>query len=121
MTSSRTAAATMTTTSWDEDPGWGPESPLPRLARADVGFAYDGDLAATSTSRAALSYGPDGTGTSLGFEAVEGTLHGVAGGFVLRHEDVFTAEEVTLSYEVVPGSGTGGLAGIRGGGTAVAR
>ncbi len=120
-TTSRTAAATMTTTSWDEDPGWGPDSPLPRLARADVSFAYEGDLVATSSSRAALSYGPDGTGTSLGFEVVEGSLHGVAGGFVLRHEDVFTTEEVRLTYSIEPGSGTGGLAGITGGGEAIAR
>lgn len=120
MTEPRTAHATMSFTSWDEDPSFGDDAPLPRLATALVAFAYDGDLVATSSSRSALSYGPDGEGSSLGFETVTGTLHGLEGGFVLRHEDVFTGTEVTLTYEIVAGSGTGALAGITGGGTAVA-
>lgn len=110
----------MSFTSWDEVPGWGPDAPLPRLAVATVAFAYAGDLEATSSSRAVLAYGADGTGTSLGFETVTGTLHGVAGSFVLRHEDTFSAEAVTLAYRIVPGSGTGGLEGIRGEGSTVA-
>ncbi len=115
-----TANAKMSFSSWDEDPAWGDDAPLPRLARALVAFGYEGDLAAISTCRYTLSYGPDGRGTALGFEAVEGSLEGRAGGFVLRHEASFTATGVDVSFTIVPGSGTGDLAGISGSGTVTA-
>lgn len=119
-TSTRSANATMSFSRWDEDPGFGPDAPLPRLAQALVAFAYVGDLVATSSCRYSLSYGPDGHGTALGFEAIDGTLHGVDGGFVIRHEATFTPDGVTLAFDVVDGSGTGGLEGITGSGTSVA-
>ncbi|CAN5494211.1 DUF3224 domain-containing protein [soil metagenome] len=118
--STRTAHATMSFSSWDEDPGWGPDAPLPRLAQALVAFAYEGDLTATSSCRYSLSYGLDGRGTAVGFEAVDGALDGMAGGLVIRHEAAFTPDGVELSFEVVEGSGTGGLEGITGSGTSVA-
>ncbi len=111
-----TAIATMSFSSWDEDPGWGPDAPLPRLAQAVVAFGYDGDLAATGDCRYTLSYGADGQGTALGFETVTGTLGHRAGSFVLRHEAAFTATGVEVTFTVVEGSGTGDLAGIGGSG-----
>jgi len=116
----RTANATMSFSSWDEDPGFGPDAPLPRLAQALVAFGYEGDLVATSSCRYSLSYGADGRGTAVGFEAIDGTLDGAVGGFVIRHEAAFTPDGVQLSFDVVEGSGTGALAGITGSGTSVA-
>lgn len=109
-----TATGTARFSDWDEEPGWGPESPLPRLAHARVTFTYDGDLVGTSSSRSVLSYGPDGAGTGLGFETVRGSLGGVDGGFVLQHLDTFGPDGVTTEWTIVAGSGTGGLAGITG-------
>ena len=65
-------------------------------------------------------HGPDGRGTALGFEAVEGLLEGRTGGFVLCHEASFTATGVDVSFTIVPGSGTGDLADISGSGTVTA-
>jgi hypothetical protein len=111
-----TATGTATFTTWDEDPPYGEGAPLPRVASATVAFRYEGDLSGASTSRSVLSYGPDGAGTAVGFEEFRGRLGDVEGTFVLRHEDVFGPEGVTTRWEVVPGSGTGGLAGYTGSG-----
>ena len=119
-TTTRTAHATMGFSDWQEDPAWGDDAPLPRLAQATVTFAYQGDLEATSTCRYTLSYGPDGQGSAVGFEAVDGTLHGRAGTFVLRHDAAFSATGVRYAFAVVPGSGTGELAGLLGQGDCTA-
>src|SRR5688500_5279793 len=102
---------TMRFTSWDETPGFGPDAPLPRLATAEVAFAYDGALTATSTCRYVLSYGAGGTGEGRGYETATGRLGDDEGSFVLRHRALFTAEGVTTEAEVVEGSATGALAG----------
>jgi hypothetical protein len=54
---------------------------------------------------------------SAGYVAVEqvlGKLHGIPGGFVLQHFGVASSGQNRLVLEVVPGSGTGELAGISG-------
>jgi hypothetical protein len=89
-----TATGNATFTSWDEDPSYDGDAPLPRLASATVAFTYEGDLQGTSTSRSVLAYGADGSGTGVGFEEFHGTLAGVEGTLVLRHEDVFGADGV---------------------------
>jgi len=119
-TTTRTAHATMSFTDWQEDPGWDTGAPLPRLAQATVTFTYEGDLNATSSCRYTLSYGTDGEGSAVGFEAVSGTLDGRAGSFVLRHDAAFTANGVAYTFTVVPGSGLGELEGLVGEGTCTA-
>jgi hypothetical protein len=110
--------ATCTFTSWDEEPGWGDDSPLPRLAHATVAFAYSGGIEATSEARFAMYYRADGTGTSQGFEMVTGTRDGEEGTFVVHHVDDFGPEGVESTHTVVEGSGTGAFAGLSGSGTA---
>ncbi|QYG95440.1 DUF3224 domain-containing protein [Iamia sp. SCSIO 61187] len=109
--------ATSTFTSWDEEPGWGDDAPVPRLAHAKVVFAYTGDLEATSEAHFALYYRADGTGTSQGFEIVTGTRDGAEGTFVLHHVDDFDADGVRSTHTVVEGSGTGAFAGLTGSGS----
>lgn len=110
--------ATCTFTTWEEDPAFGPDAPLPRLAQATVAFTYTGGFEATSEARFALHYGPDGTGTSQGFEMVRGTRAGEEGTFVLHHADEFGSDGVNSTWTVVEGSGTGAFAGLAGSGTA---
>ncbi len=117
MTDTRTLSATTTFTTWDEEPGWGDDAPLPRVAHARVVFSYTGELEATSEAHFALYYSADGTGTSHGYELVTGTRAGEEGTFVLHHRDDFTAEGVTSTVTVVEGSGTGAFAGLAGSGT----
>lgn len=109
--------ATVTFTSWDEQPGWGDDAPLPRVASATVAFAYSGGIEATGDARLVLHYTADGSGVGHGFEMVTGTKDGEEGTFVLEHLDRFTAEGVSSTTTVVEGSGTGAFAGLSGAST----
>lgn len=113
MTNALTSTATFT--SWDETPGFDEGAPLPRLATADVAFAYDGELTGSSACHYVLHYGADGTGTAVGFETITGTRDGAEGTLTLRHECRFGSEGVTTDLTVV--SGTGALDGITGTGS----
>lgn len=118
MTTTRPAlTATSTFTSWDEEPGWGDDAPLPRLAHAKVVFTHTGDIEATSEAHFALYYRADGTGTAHGYEMVTGTRDGEEGSFVLHHLDDFDPDGVTSTVTVVEGSGTGAFADLAGSGT----
>ena len=76
---------------------------------------FAGDLAGTSTGLM-LSAGDPGAGSAgyVALEAVTGTLGGRSGGFVLHQAGRMAAGTQELDYRVVPGSGTGELAGIDG-------
>ena len=112
-----TSTATGTPTNWEETPSYGTDAPLPRLAQAEVTFAYKGDLQGTGECRYLFRYGPTGDSEILGFEHVEGALRGRTGSFALRHEGTFTEGRVQVRATVVPGSGADGLEGLTGSGT----
>jgi hypothetical protein len=52
----------------------------------------------------------------VGIERVSGSVAGRAGTFVLQDQGTLTGTHVTGRWSVVPGSGTGELAGLRGDG-----
>lgn len=76
---------------------------------------FSGDLAGTSTG-VMLSAGDPAKGTAgyVAMEVVEATLAGRTGGFALQHDGTMDAGGQQLNVVIVPGSGTGALAGIRG-------
>lgn len=106
--------------SWDEHVVSGEEG-APRFAHAHAVMVYSGLIEGESVSDSLLFYageGYDGGGTtSPGLERIEGSVAGRKGSFVLRHEVGFDAQGVRGTWTVVPGSGTGELAGIGGSGT----
>ncbi|WP_370946865.1 DUF3224 domain-containing protein [Amycolatopsis sp. cg5] len=112
---------TFTPKNWDEKIVSGTEG-SPRVAHAHVTFTYTGVIEGESVCDYLLFYpgeGFDGRGTtSPGLERIEGTVDGRAGSFVIRHEVGFDLKGVHGSWTVVPGSGTGELAGLSGGGEA---
>ncbi len=76
---------------------------------------YDGDLVATGRGQMLGARTPDGSGGYVALERVEGALAGRSGTFVLLHRGTMRGGgDVRLEVEVVPGSGTGGLAGLAG-------
>lgn len=105
---------TATFTAWDEEPGWGSGAPVPRLATATVAFSFSGDIEATSDCRYILHYTGDHAGASTGIERVEGRVRGEPATVALRSEGSFDPDGVEIRWSVVPGSGTGALAGARG-------
>lgn len=104
---------TYTYTSWDEkvsskvDDG-------PSTATAAVTFVYNGVIKGEGKADLLMFYGADGFGTFIGYEQVVGTVDGRSGSFVWRHEGTYDANGIKDTIEVVPGSGTGELAGFGG-------
>ncbi|MFE9773914.1 DUF3224 domain-containing protein [Streptomyces sp. NPDC005931] len=133
MTSSRTTVTGhFTFADWKETPVGpeGPENPgspgdaagaeaaYPRLAHATVTNAFSGGIEAEATvCDYAIAYLTKETGTFAGMERVTGRVDGRAGTFVAEERGVFAADgTVRCTLEVVEGSGTGELTGLRGSG-----
>ena len=114
MTTITQLTGTATFTSWDEQPGWDSGAPVPRLAHTTVEFVFAGDIEATSTAQSVMHYTDDASGVSVGIERVEGLVAGQPGTLALRHEGTFDTAGVAIRWTVVPGSGTGALAGFAG-------
>ncbi len=108
------ASASATFSSWDEDPPWDKEPPLPRLAQATVAFRYLGSTEAEGDCRYVLSYAADGSGNGVGLERLSGTVDGQPGEVVLRHDVTFAPEGVSVDVAIVAGSGTGAFDGRTG-------
>jgi len=85
-----------------------------KLTRAQVRLS-DGEDGLTSGFVGMLAYyRPDGTSSFVTVMRLTGILDGRAGSFVLRGEGAFDGTTASGRMTVVPGSGTGGLAGISG-------
>ena len=110
------ATASFDVTGWDgaayDEPAEGPH-----LSRVTIRKVFRGDLEGESTGEG-LFCGMDDPATGAGYVVSErfvGRLGGRAGTFVLQHVGIAAAGSAPRSFgHVVPGSGTGGLAGLRG-------
>jgi len=85
------------------------------IGRYSMAKEYHGDLEATAKGEM-LGAGDPGTGSAgyVAMEVVSGALGGHAGTFALQHSGVMEKGGSTMAVTVVPGSGTGRLAGIAG-------
>jgi hypothetical protein len=98
-------------------------SPLPpeetaggaAIGRFVLDKQFHGDLEAVSQGEM-LSAGDPKTGTAgyVAIEHVTGTLQGRTGSFAMQHFGTMEGGKFDLNVIVVPGSGTGDLAGISG-------
>jgi hypothetical protein len=113
------ASGSFTVASWDENT-YQELSDNGKLTKATVTFGLTGDLAGEATWDAVMCYRPDGTATYTGMQRVDGQLAGVDGSFVVRADGDFVNGEARSRWQVIAGSGTGGLSGLTGSGTAVA-
>ncbi|HUR37012.1 MAG TPA: DUF3224 domain-containing protein [Terriglobales bacterium] len=77
---------------------------------------YRGELEGTAIGEM-LAAGTGAAGSSgayVAMERVTGKLHGKSGSFTLYHSGVMEPGKMSMSVNVVPGSGTGELTGITG-------
>jgi hypothetical protein len=98
---------------WDEKP----YNELPgelKMTRSSVVYTYQGDIEGESTLDYLMVYRPDESGSFVGLERIIGRVAGRTGSFVLQHTGTFTKSGVTGKCVVVPHSGTGELANLRG-------
>jgi Protein of unknown function (DUF3224) len=112
------AKGTFTVAGWDENTYQELENGG-KLTKASVTFGFDGDLQAQGGWEAVMCYQPDGTASFTGYQHTTGELGGRRGSFVVRADGSFSAGQARTNWEVVDGSATGDLRGLRGTGTAV--
>ena len=114
------ATGTFTVASWDENT-YEELATGGKLTKARVAFAFTGDLEGEGAWDAVMCYGDDGTATFTGFQHTVGKLGGRAGSFVLRSDGIYSDGEARSTWQVVDGSASGELSGLRGSGSAVAQ
>lgn len=92
-----------------------PVHPDTGVARRSIDKQFSGELEGTSQGEM-LSAGDPAAGLAgyVAMERVTGKLAGRAGSFVLQHYGVMNRGEGPLTITVVPGTGTGELAGLSG-------
>ena len=93
-----------------------PGSPDSTIAAMSIAKQYHGDLEGTGSGEM-LAHGSgaaNSSGAYVALEVVKGTLLGKHGTFVLQHAGTMSGGKISLVITVVPGSGTGDLAGLSG-------
>jgi antibiotic biosynthesis monooxygenase (ABM) superfamily enzyme len=89
----------------------------PALNEILVTETFKGDLTGEGAVRFLQAQRKDGSASFVGLERVSGALAGRQGTFLLQDEGTLIGDQVSGRWFVVEGSGTGGLAGLRGKGT----
>jgi hypothetical protein len=89
-----------------------PDAPVARML---LHKQFHGDLDAVAKGEMiAASDALTGAAVYVAIDRVTGTLHDRAGSFIIAHRGTMNADGQQLDIIIVPGSGTGQLAGITG-------
>jgi hypothetical protein len=88
----------------------------PKLTRARGAQRFTGDIDGDGQVEWCCCYLPSGSARLIGLQRVEGTLAGRHGSFVVEAVSDHDGRQSRGAWTVVPGSGTGELAGIAGSG-----
>ncbi|HZV37753.1 MAG TPA: DUF3224 domain-containing protein [Pseudoxanthomonas sp.] len=86
----------------------------PALVEIHLREIFEGDIEARSDVRALQVRHEDGSARMVSLQRVRGTLHGRAGTFVLQGAEIVSDGKISATWFVIPGSGTGDLARLRG-------
>lgn len=86
----------------------------PALTRIHVEEAFSGDINADGVVEFLQAANADGSASFVGIERVTGSVGGRSGTFLLQDAGTVAGNIVSGEWFVIPRSGTGGLAGLRG-------
>jgi hypothetical protein len=86
----------------------------PALTRIHVEESFSGDIAGDGVAEFLQAARADGSASFAGIERVTGTVAGRTGTFLLQDAGTVQDNIVSGDWFVIPGSGTGELAGLRG-------
>jgi hypothetical protein len=86
----------------------------PTLVEIRLSETFTGDIEGDSTVRALQIRYDDRAARMVSVQRVCGKLHGRAGSFVLQGAQIVASGKIKATWSVVPRSGTGELAGLRG-------
>ncbi|WP_309117137.1 DUF3224 domain-containing protein [Saccharothrix sp.] len=103
--------AKFTITRWDETTV---DDTEPKIGRVAVDKRYSGPMEGTSTAELTTCQPGETQAGYVGTERFTGVLDGRTGSFVFQHGGIVGSAGADRFGHVVPGSGTGELAGIGG-------
>ena len=86
----------------------------PVLTRIHVEESFDGDISGDGVVEFLQAARADGSASFVGIERVTGTVDGRTGAYLLQDAGTVAGSIVSGDWFVIPGSGTGALAGLRG-------
>ncbi len=86
----------------------------PVLSRIHVEESFSGDITGDGVVEFLQAAQADGSASFVGIERVTGTVAGRSGTFLLQDQGTVAGNVVSGDWFVIPGSGTGGLTGLRG-------
>jgi uncharacterized protein DUF3224 len=114
MGQTRRASARIEVSRWDPKP-LDQRPGAADLVEVQVEESFSGDLTGAGHATFLQVVADDGSASFVGVERFAGSLAGREGSFVLQDQGTLAADgKVAGNWFVVPGSGTGGLAGLRG-------
>jgi hypothetical protein len=102
--------------SWDESP-YKEFDDGSKWTRATVAMAFSGDIEGDGATEWLMCSPDGGVTTFVGVQRVAGRIGDRDGRFVLHGSGTFDGKEAKGTWTVVPGSGTGALAGLQGDGS----
>ena len=111
------ASAPFTNDRYDEEPCGDADGV--EVSRVHISRTFSGDLEGESIAELLIAKAEAGGGY-VGHDRVTGSLQGKTGGFVFQHTGLMGPDGVTNTGTIVPGTGSGELAGISGEGTMLA-
>ena len=97
---------------WDEKPAG--ITVGPKVTRASVTQTFTGDIKGSGTTEYVMAYRADKTADYSGVQVISGTLGIRKGSFALLVRGTYDGKEAVTKWEVVPGTGKGGLKGLTG-------
>ena len=113
-TSGRTRAQAVITVQKYEPVGYDEPAQGPALTRIHVEESFSGDITGDGVVEFLQAAQADGSASFVGIERVTGTIAGSNGTFLLQDAGTVQDNIVSGDWFVIPGSGTGQLAGLRG-------
>ena len=113
------AEGTLEIGSWDEQPLAEIDSDR-KLTTTNVTQQVHGDIEGEGSATWLAAYRADGTAEYVGFQRIDGRIGDAEGSIVLRMTGGYDGTVARSEWEVVDGTGTGALAGLRGSGVSEA-
>jgi hypothetical protein len=118
------ATGTYAVKSWDEKTWDGRpwnEVPGSKVTHSVVTQTFSGGIEGEAICQQLVAYSGDTYASFVGLHHVTGNLDGRSGSFVLQSSGTYADNAARVTWFVVPGSGTGELAGLSGQGGYTAR
>jgi hypothetical protein len=92
-----------------------------KLTHASGTQAFSGDISGEGAVHWLMLYRADKTARFVGLQRITGSIGGRTGSFVATAEGDHDGTGSTITFSIIPGSGTGELTGISGDGNLVAK